>query len=398
MKPIFARRRLFDMGARPLLWKEMCIERGMSFNRTGRILGLLFILSSFLPVVLMISGAIYEFVIYHTPFHYIWHFLGIKRQCVVGVVGTSVACLTLLAIAVVRTRINEHERLTFDKPGEHACAVAEYALNAKWLGSIWSVRWGVAWLASVWCVGVLLGGLNLFTVPWLILSWTVYAAFCASLGLACSVHLRASLSATVRVLLIAAMTTIGHLLPWMIIGWPRLPQVYFSALLLAWREFTCCRFMAWRRLSPSDGFPSVAPPSISLPIRMRLHGRSSSRSLKDWCCGRSSRFYFGNMHAGGWRWSEGGWLQVVQRSGATYYCQADSSSSAGLSVDTGCDLSWLLCLLFDGLCLCPRISCLQWNPSAHPVCHAVAWSGELSHAYQFLGNGRARSPDRSVGQ
>ena len=237
-KTIFPKGRLFDIGTRPLIWKELCIERGMSFNRAGRILGLLFVLSSFLPLVLMISGAIYEFVSYHMPVRYIWDSLGINVNVWVGIVGTSAACLTLLAIAVrAATSIpNEHERLTFESLASIPLP-SRNILNAKWLGSIWSVRGGVAWLASVWFIGVLLGGLSPFTVPLLVLSWAVYAAFCASLGLACSVHLRATLPATVRVLLIAAIITIGHLLPWMIVGWPRLPQDYTRSYVLLERVY-----------------------------------------------------------------------------------------------------------------------------------------------------------------
>jgi ABC-type transport system involved in multi-copper enzyme maturation permease subunit len=68
-------------------------------------------------------------------------------------------------------------------------------LYGKWLGSLLSVRWALLWLFLIWGVGVLSGGLYVYTVPCLIIAWFLYAACLGFLGLWFSMICRTSLRA-----------------------------------------------------------------------------------------------------------------------------------------------------------------------------------------------------------
>src|SRR5688500_2057016 len=91
----------------------------------------------------------------------------------VRVVGTLVACLTLLGVAVraASSVSGERDRQTLDSLLTTPLD-GNAILWAKWLGSVLSVRRAWAWLGLVWLLGGLTGGLYLPTVPWLVLAWT----------------------------------------------------------------------------------------------------------------------------------------------------------------------------------------------------------------------------------
>ena len=76
----------------------------------------------------------------------------------------------------------ERERETFDSLLTTPLS-SEDILYGKWLGAILSVRRMLPWLGFIWGLGVLGGGLNPLAVPLLVLTWCVYAAAMASLGL-----------------------------------------------------------------------------------------------------------------------------------------------------------------------------------------------------------------------
>jgi hypothetical protein len=68
------------------------------------------------------------------------------------------------------------------------------------------------WLCLIWGLGLLAGGLDSSTLPWLVLAWFVYAGFVAMLGLWFSTLCRSTLRATLGTLATTAALGVGHLL------------------------------------------------------------------------------------------------------------------------------------------------------------------------------------------
>lgn len=182
------------VGDHPVLWRELHAERGGRFHWSGRLVIAALVLMSFLPPILMFfadpgrSLREYEWNLY------------------VRIVGTLVACLLLLAVAVRAAGgiTGERQKQTLDvlltTPLE-----LEAILTGKWYGSVLSIRWGWLWLGSILMFGVITGGLSLLALPLIALCWIVYANFLATLGLMYSVRFSSTLRATMATLL----TTLG---------------------------------------------------------------------------------------------------------------------------------------------------------------------------------------------
>jgi len=216
------RRRRFSwrpsVGRRALLWKEVWAESGMSFNWFGKAILLLIVLASFVPAVWVAATFLIDLV--RTDYPDLER-LGRSVNVWVRVVGTLVACLTLLAVAVraASSISGEHDRQTLD--GLLTAPVESNGiLFAKWLGSILSVRRAWLWLVLVWLLGSATGGMFGPAVPWLLLAWGVYAGFLAVLGLLFSMSCRSTLRATVWTLLTAAALGVGHWYLWLVFCMP----------------------------------------------------------------------------------------------------------------------------------------------------------------------------------
>jgi ABC-type transport system involved in multi-copper enzyme maturation permease subunit len=220
------------IGERPMLWKEIFAERGLTVNRFGRSVIALIILVSLLPAVWIVGLFIVD--LWTTPasapeqlLAQPWEKLGSLMNPWVRLVGTLVACLTLVGVGVraAGSFSGERERQTLDSllaTPQQGRAI----LFGKWLGSILSVRWAGLWLCVVWVLGILTGGLYGFTVPWLALCWVVYASFMAAIGVWFSLNSRTTLRATLCTLLVAAGLSFGHWLPWLVGGVPTANPLY----------------------------------------------------------------------------------------------------------------------------------------------------------------------------
>jgi ABC-type transport system involved in multi-copper enzyme maturation permease subunit len=217
------------LGRSPMLWKEISAEPGMAFNWFGKAIVAVIIFVSFAPPLWL--GAIYLTEDWVIPLWvniwgrwggptvrgwYNWRELPQDINIWVRVVGTIVATLTLLGVAVraAGSITGERDRDTFDSLLTTQLEAREI-LYGKWAGSILSVRWAWMWLAFVWAIGVFLGGLDPVTLPWLLLIWSVYAAFFACLGLRFSITSPTTLRATLVTLAILALLCFGHWLPLM---------------------------------------------------------------------------------------------------------------------------------------------------------------------------------------
>jgi hypothetical protein len=177
------------VGNQPMLWKEMFGGSRMSADWLGRIaLGLL-VAFSFAPAVWIGYYAYFEPLV-------IGDDLPRWMNGYVRGAGTVVACVCLLAIALRASSsvTGERERQTWE-----SVLVTPLEGNAilfgKWLGVILSMRWAGLWLAAIWTVGLVFGGLSIFAVPLLAAACLVYAGFLSTLGLWFSMVSRSSLRA-----------------------------------------------------------------------------------------------------------------------------------------------------------------------------------------------------------
>jgi ABC-type transport system involved in multi-copper enzyme maturation permease subunit len=214
-KTVAARRP--PVGDRAMVWKEVHAERGAA--------GRWYVL---LPVLLLIGGSIlyllwlwlefasrgfgYGFPDYWRNWREAWN-------AWVRAIGTIMACLTLLAVAIraaysIRT---ERDRETFDSLLTSPLS-SEEILYGKWLGSILSVRWMVGLLTFVWGLGVVTGGLHILAAPLLVVAWCVYASAMASVGLWFSLVSRTSARAVLYTILALVGLSVGHWLIWLPCG------------------------------------------------------------------------------------------------------------------------------------------------------------------------------------
>jgi ABC-type transport system involved in multi-copper enzyme maturation permease subunit len=191
----------------PMMWKEQYIEAGIRLHWMGWVIVVVLVGASFVPFVLIVVNTAGR------PF-----FTELVNGWVRGA-GTLVACLLLLSVAVRASHSvsAERERHTLDEllttPLE-----TEEILYAKWHGSVWSLRGGWFWLAGIYGLGVLAGGVNILAVPFLLVAWGVYACFVAALGLWFSTICRTSLRAAVCTVLSLVGLWGGHWLLWMCCG------------------------------------------------------------------------------------------------------------------------------------------------------------------------------------
>jgi ABC-type transport system involved in multi-copper enzyme maturation permease subunit len=191
---LFFKRRRPAVSNQPILWKEVFTESGLHLNWFGRIIMGLLVVGSFVPIVgmeveryLYTQGA----ATYHSE----------PVSFYVRIVGTIVACLALLGVAIRASSSvsGERDRQTWDSLLTTPLG-ASAILYGKWIGSILSVRWAALWLAVIWVIGLAADGLSIVAVPFLIGAFLVYAAFLGMLGLWFSVVSRTTLRANLGTL------------------------------------------------------------------------------------------------------------------------------------------------------------------------------------------------------
>jgi ABC-type transport system involved in multi-copper enzyme maturation permease subunit len=204
------------VGPRPMLWKELFAEPGLRFNWIGRLITFGLVAASFLPVPFILKD--FDDALYSTsdrrfmgPYGDPWYLLGEEMNVWVRIVGSLVALLLLLAVAVraAGSISGERDRRTFDELLTTPLR-ASSILFAKWLGSILSVRWAWLWLALIALLGLVTQGLHPAALLLLPCAWLVYAAVVALVGLWFSVNCRTTLRATVWTLLTTVFIGGGH--------------------------------------------------------------------------------------------------------------------------------------------------------------------------------------------
>jgi ABC-type transport system involved in multi-copper enzyme maturation permease subunit len=143
--------------------------------------------------------------------------------------GTSVACLTLLMIAVrASTSItSERERDTFDALIATPLS-GEGILLAKVMGNMMSMRPAWLWFGSMLLLALCTGGIHPLAVPIIISAWLVYALFVTMIGLTFSMFCKSSIWSALFTVLTTLVLGGGH---WLITSCCCAP--IFSMLMMA---------------------------------------------------------------------------------------------------------------------------------------------------------------------
>jgi NADH:ubiquinone oxidoreductase subunit 6 (subunit J) len=220
----------------PLIWKELHVETALAWRGPAQPLAAILLLCVLMGTGMVFVLAVMAMLANQSPSDFAnpW----------ARYVGTTVACVLLLVVAVraAASFSGERERQTLDSllstPLNNRTI-----LNAKWLGSVLSVRKGWWALVAIWGLGVLSIGVHPLAFPLLICAYAAYAHFLAGVGIWFSLASRTTLRATIWTLLVAAGV---NLLPWAVeLGWDLLAYVF---------EF---RQNAWNDLTPLVTSPPV---------------------------------------------------------------------------------------------------------------------------------------------
>jgi ABC-type transport system involved in multi-copper enzyme maturation permease subunit len=200
------------IGEQPMVWKEVFAEPGLRLHWLGRIVVLFLVVSSFVPVVFILKE-------YYDP-RVGWgrspaEFLAVGMNIWGRTVGAMVATLLLFGVAVraAGSITGERDRQTLDSLLTSPLD-SNAILYGKWLGALTSVRRGWFWLAAIYGLTFVCGGVNFVGLLAVIVAWFVYAGFAALLGLWFSASYRTTMRATVGTLLATLGAFGGHWLIW----------------------------------------------------------------------------------------------------------------------------------------------------------------------------------------
>jgi ABC-type transport system involved in multi-copper enzyme maturation permease subunit len=246
-----SQRRLPRVGSRPMIWKELFAEPTFRFNRAGMVITATFV-TLCLFFGLFIEACSFAFGL--------WGDMDVHMNAVTRGLGTFIACLLLLGVAVraAGSFSGERDRQTLVSL---LCTPlrAREILGAKWLGSVLVGRLIWVYLLAIWLAALFTGGLHPAALPLLVAAWFCYAAFLASLGLYFSVVSRTSLRATVWTLVTVLGTCIG---PWLLSAFWALVQEFLHPQPYRWRYAAGYgqRANDWTDRIP-DLLSAVAPPS-----------------------------------------------------------------------------------------------------------------------------------------
>jgi ABC-type transport system involved in multi-copper enzyme maturation permease subunit len=199
------------LGHFPMLWKEIFAEPGLGRSWLVRVIVLLLVVASFVPLAAIIAWVLDAMLSGQGGFWQGERLSEFINAVHVRFVGTMVGCLLLLAVGVraAGSMSGERDRQTLDSLLTSPLS-SDSILFAKWIGSILSVRWGWLWLSAIWGLGLLCGGLHIVALPLVVGAWLIFAGCMATLGMWFSVVCKSSLRAIIWTLLSVVALCFGH--------------------------------------------------------------------------------------------------------------------------------------------------------------------------------------------
>lgn len=213
---LFRRRKRPPVTNWPMLWKEVRIEAGLKFGWFGRIAVGILVGLTFVPVVMIFH---YELIDRNPPFIFdpnLWRRLAESVNVWLRAVNVLISTLMLLGVAVRASGSvsGERDRDTLTSLMTTPLTSREI-FWAKWIGSIYSIRAFLLWLAVVWLIGLVTRAVQLWAIPLQIICWLAPAAFIAGLGLYLSAHCKSTLRATTWTIVWTLLALGGH---WIVMG------------------------------------------------------------------------------------------------------------------------------------------------------------------------------------
>jgi ABC-type transport system involved in multi-copper enzyme maturation permease subunit len=162
-------------GDRPVLWKALHFDFRQSRTAAGRAVAQVVFGVSFAPAAVTLAIIVYIGAWSKAP--------DIMNQFFVRGLGTMVLTGVLAMIAAYASSCiaRERRKQTLDDLLLTDLTAAEI-LAQKWWASILVVRPALIWVGIHWVLAVVTGGLHPLAVPLLVVEWSAYAAFAASLG------------------------------------------------------------------------------------------------------------------------------------------------------------------------------------------------------------------------
>jgi ABC-type transport system involved in multi-copper enzyme maturation permease subunit len=206
-----------EVGDSPVLWKEVCVDTGMRMGGVGRVVILLLVGISFVPV-LVIFWVLFIDEVNTRDLGSLWSAarwreFGQAMNVYLRVVGTMATTLVFLAIAIRGAGAISGER---DRHALDALLTTPMSARTivwgKWWGCILGMRWAWAWIFFLWVLGLASGGVHPIMFPAAVVSTAVYASGFAWIGLTCSVYMKSTLRATMAAVMASLFVGGGYYL------------------------------------------------------------------------------------------------------------------------------------------------------------------------------------------
>jgi ABC-type transport system involved in multi-copper enzyme maturation permease subunit len=163
------------VGDRPVYWKALHFDFRQHRTAAGRAFGQVVFGLSFTPVIMTLAVLAYFGQWSDVP--------KVMNQMFARGFGTMVMAGVLAMIAAQASSCiaRERRKQTLDDLLLTDLTTREI-LAQKWWASILVVRPALVWVGIHWVLAVVTGGLQPLAVPLLVVEWSAYAAFAASLG------------------------------------------------------------------------------------------------------------------------------------------------------------------------------------------------------------------------
>jgi ABC-type transport system involved in multi-copper enzyme maturation permease subunit len=201
------------VGLNPMVWKEVHAEPGLRIHWFGRIIIVLLVLGSFVPVIYFLDDYFNDMRGWRNSAA---ESLAEKMNWWGRLVGAMVGTLLLIGVAVraAGSITGERDKQTFDSLLTSPLD-SNNILFGKWVGSVLCMRRGWIWLGAIYFLTFVCGGVNILGLILVAGAWLVFAAVVSLVGLWASTICRSTMRAAVLTLIMTVLGGGGHWILWM---------------------------------------------------------------------------------------------------------------------------------------------------------------------------------------